>query len=115
MSVIIRPVDDGSKGHPYGHALVAGVERYPSKITRSMGSKKIAKRGAIKPFIKLVNYNHLMPTRYALELENLKGILSAETFREPSQREDVKKAVKKSFQDKFQTGKHSWFFTALRF
>lgn len=31
---------------------------------------------------KALNYNHLMPTRYALELEGLKGVVSGETFKE---------------------------------
>ena len=31
----------------------------------------------IKPFIKSVNYTHLMPTRYALEVE-LKSVVPAE-------------------------------------
>jgi hypothetical protein len=30
---------------------------------------------------------------YALELEQIKGTISSETFKEPSQREDAKKVV----------------------
>ena len=48
-----------------------------------------------------------MPTRYTLELENLKGALSADTFKEPSQREDAKKNVKKAFEERYQSGKNS--------
>jgi large subunit ribosomal protein L27e len=58
---------------------------------------------------------HLMPTRYTLELENLKGVLSADTFKEVSQREDAKKTIKKSFEERYQSGKNRWFFTPLRF
>ncbi|CAG8879135.1 unnamed protein product [Penicillium nalgiovense] len=29
--VIIQPVDAGSKSHPFSHAIVAGIERYPSR------------------------------------------------------------------------------------
>jgi large subunit ribosomal protein L27e len=56
-------VDEGSKERGYGHAIVAGVERYPLKITKNMGKKRVAKRSKVKPFIKIVNYNHMMPTR----------------------------------------------------
>jgi hypothetical protein len=56
----------------------------------------------------------MMPTRYALELEGLKGLISYETFKEPSQREETKKVVKKLFEEKYQGGKSKWFFTALR-
>ena len=61
-----------------------------------------------------VNYTHLFPTRYALELEGLKGTVSGETFKEPSQREDAKKTIKKLFEDRYVSGKNRWFFTALR-
>jgi hypothetical protein len=58
--------------------------------------------------------DHLMPTRYTLELEGLKGIISADTFKEVSQREDAKKNVKKTLEERYQSGKNRWFFTPLR-
>lgn len=56
-----------------------------------------------------------MPTRYALELEGLKGVVAPETFKEPSQREDAKKVVKKLFEERYVSGKSRWFFTKLAF
>ncbi|KAK8149370.1 hypothetical protein G3M48_007336 [Beauveria asiatica] len=111
--VIIQPVDNGNKPHPFGHAVVAGIERYPSKITRRMSKTRQEKRSKVKPFIKVVNYNHLMPTRYTLELEGLKGSVTADTFKEVSQREDAKKTVKKALEDRYTSGKNRWFFTPL--
>jgi hypothetical protein len=64
--------------------------------------------------IKVVNYSHLFPTRYSVELEGLKGILSAESFKEPTQREDSKKQVKKLLEERYTSGKNKWFFQALR-
>ncbi|KAH7119051.1 60s ribosomal protein-like protein l27 [Dendryphion nanum] len=113
--VIIQPLDNGTKAHPFPHALVAGIERYPLKVTRRMGKTKQQRRSKVKPFVKQVNYTHIMPTRYTLELENLKGVLSNDTFKEVSQREDAKKTVKKAFEERYQSGKNRWFFTALRF
>jgi len=112
--VIIQPQDTGSKTHPFPHALVAGIERYPSKITRRMSKDKQSKRSKVKPFIKVINYNHLMPTRYTLELEGLKGAVTGDTFKEVSQREDAKKTVKKALEERYQSGKNRWFFTPLR-
>ncbi|CAM0137333.1 60S ribosomal protein L27B [Umbelopsis sp. WA50703] len=114
-AVIVRNHDEGTKDRPYGYAVVAGVERYPLKVTRSMGKKKVAKRSKVKPFIKVVNYNHMMPTRYALELEQIKGTISSETFKEPSQREEAKKTIKKLFEERHNSGKNKWFFSKLRF
>lgn len=44
-----------------------------------------------------------MPTRYALEgIEQLKQQIGNENLKEVSQKEEAKKAVKKSFEEKFQ-------------
>jgi ribosomal protein L14E/L6E/L27E len=53
--VIISPLDNGTKSHPFPHALVAGIERYPSKVTRGMSKKKQDKKSKVKPFVKQVN------------------------------------------------------------
>ena len=65
-AVIVKNYDDGSNDRPYGHALLAGVARYPLKITKGMGKKRVKKRSRIKTFCKVTNYNHMMPTRLAL-------------------------------------------------
>lgn len=78
-----------------------------------MSKTRQEKRSKVKPFIKVVNYNHLMPTRYTLELEGLKGVLSNDTFKEVSQREEAKKTVKKVLEERYTSGKNRWFFTPL--
>ncbi|KAG2095056.1 60s ribosomal protein l27 [Suillus cothurnatus] len=113
--VVIKQLDEGTKERPYPHAIVAGIERYPRKVTRTMGAKKLQRRSRVKPFIKVINYSHLFPTRYALELESLKNSVGADHFKEPSQREDARKNIKKLFEERYQTGKNKWFFQALRF
>ncbi|KAJ2919694.1 hypothetical protein MD484_g644, partial [Candolleomyces efflorescens] len=113
--VVIKQLDDGSKERPYPHAIVAGIERYPRKVTRRMGQKKVQRRSKVKPFIKVINYSHLFPTRYALELETLKGAVTVDSFKEPSQREDAKKNIKKLLEERYTSGKNKWFFQPLRF
>ena len=54
--VVIKQLDEGTKERPYPHAIVAGVERYPRKVTRRMGAKKLEKRNKVKPFIKVLPY-----------------------------------------------------------
>ena len=61
--VVVKTHDDGSNDRTYGHALVAGIEKYPLRVTKRMGKKRTAKRTRIKPFLRVYNYNHLMPTR----------------------------------------------------
>merc|ERR1712144_9903 len=115
VAIITQPQDSGSKAYPFPHALVAGIERYPLKVTKRMGKKRSEKRSKVKPFIKVANYNHLMPTRYTLELEGLKNIISHDTFKEVSQREEAKKNVKKALEERYTSGKNRWFFTPQRF
>jgi large subunit ribosomal protein L27e len=53
--VIISPLDNGTKSHPFPHALVAGIETSPSKVTRRMSKTKQAKKSKVKPFVKQIN------------------------------------------------------------
>mmetsp|Transcript_19401 Transcript_19401/g.47429 ORF Transcript_19401/g.47429 Transcript_19401/m.47429 type:complete len:145 (-) Transcript_19401:205-639(-) len=66
---IIVKTFDGSKERKFGHALVAGIERAPLKVTKSMDQKKILKRSKCKPFVKFVNLRHVMPTRYQVDID----------------------------------------------
>jgi large subunit ribosomal protein L27e len=54
-----------------------------------------------------------MPTRYALDLEALKGTVTVETFKEPTQREDAKKVVKKIFEERYTSGPFDSFLSYL--
>jgi ribosomal protein L14E/L6E/L27E len=98
--------------------IVAGIDKYPLKIHSKMSQKKITKRSRIKPFIKVVNYNHIMPTRYSLEVD-LKHIVNQEVINRPDARPNARKEVKKALEEKYQTslktGKNRWFFNKLRF
>ena len=59
---------------------MAGIERCPLKVTGRMSDKKVARRSKVKPFVKMVNYNHLMPTRYTISSTDmdLKGVVDAD-------------------------------------
>ena len=59
--------DEGRKDKKFGHALVVGVERPPRRVIKSMSKKKIDRKSRLKPFVKFVNYNHLMPTRFVMK------------------------------------------------
>lgn len=47
-AVIVKSSDDGTPDRPYGHCIVAGIMKYPLKITKSMPDKKIAKRSRVR-------------------------------------------------------------------
>uniref|UniRef100_T1GML4 60S ribosomal protein L27 n=1 Tax=Megaselia scalaris TaxID=36166 RepID=T1GML4_MEGSC len=65
-SIIVKTYDDGTSDKQFGQALVVSIDRYPRKVTKSMSNTKLKKKFKIKPFLKALNYNHLMPTRYTV-------------------------------------------------
>ena len=48
-ALIVKTFDDGTQDRPYGHCLVAGIMKYPLKVTKPMSEKKIAKRSSPRP------------------------------------------------------------------
>lgn len=122
-AVIIQTNDQGTNKHQYGHAIVAGIEKPPRKVTKRMSEKKMAARSRITPFIKLVNYNHLMPTRYTIDLgEEAKKAVNCTAFSTAGNKEDnpearktSRVAVAKAFEEKYKAGKNKWFYQKLAF
>ncbi|KAK2077869.1 60S ribosomal protein L27 [Prototheca wickerhamii] len=113
-AVIVKNFDDGHSSRPYGHALVLGLSKSPGKVTKSSSKKVQARRSKVKTFIKAVNYTHLMPTRYTLDVD-VKGVVSPDSLESSTKRKASNKAAKKVLEEKFKTGKNRWFFTKLRF
>merc|ERR1719483_1920725 len=114
-AVIVKNYDDGTTDKPYGHALVAGIDRYPRRVTRDMGKKKLKMRSKIKAFVKVVNYNHLMPTRYSVDLNFEKNVVNKDAFRDQALKSKARREVKAKFEERYKTGKNKWFFQKLRF
>ena len=52
-AVIVKPTDEGTNDKAFGHALVAGIDRYPRLVTKRMSKKKIKMRSKVKPFLKV--------------------------------------------------------------
>merc|ERR1712195_137633 len=101
-AVIVKQFDEGKKGKTFGHALVAGVERAPLRVTRRMSKKKIERRSTLKPFAKIVNYSHILPTRFQVtgefaqggkELKNEVKNIFTERYNNPNRSNDKQAAV----------------------
>ncbi|CAK9165675.1 unnamed protein product [Ilex paraguariensis] len=113
-AVIVKPFDDGTRDRAYSHCLVAGIAKYPSKVIRKDSAKKTAKKSRVKCFIKLVNYNHIMPTRYTLDVE-LKDVVTPDALQSRDKKITAAKEAKARFEERFKSGKNRWFFSKLRF
>merc|ERR1719231_966162 len=99
-AVVVKTSDDGNDVK-FGHALVAGIDRNPRKVVRAMGKAKIEKRTKIKPFVKIVNFNHIMPTRYSVDMDLKKTV--DEGSLASDKRIETRKSVKKIFEEKYKT------------
>nr|CAD7442051.1 unnamed protein product [Timema bartmani] len=111
-AIVMRNFDDGTSDKQYGHALVAGIDRYPRKIHKRMGKAKMHKRSKIKPFIKVLNYNHLMPTRYTVDIPWDKT--TVKDLKDPMKRKKTRFQTKVKFEERYKSGKNKWFFQKLR-
>merc|ERR1719181_2753209 len=101
-AIVVKTFDDGSKARAFGHALVAGVQKAPQKVTTSMSKKKVQKRLRVKPFVKYVNYTHMMPTRYVLPAEmEPKSMVSDVQMDSVDGRREAKKALAGLLKEKF--------------
>ena len=114
-AVILKNNDEGTPERSYGHAIVAGIDRYPRPITKKMSKKRKARRNKIKTFVKSYNYNHLMPTRYLVDIVFDKTVASRDVTKDLSKKRRAKAEVKKLFEERYKSGKNRWFFSKLRF
>jgi large subunit ribosomal protein L27e len=66
-----------------------------------MSKAKVEKRSkTMKPFIKYVNVRHIFPTRYVVDLDLKKAVDEADLV-DAERKVDVKKNLKKLFQDRY--------------
>merc|ERR1711911_159763 len=99
-------------GKPFSHALVAGIDRYPRIVTKKMSKKKVSKRSKIQPFLKVVNYNHMMPTRYSVDISFDKTNINKELLKDPMKKK-ARNMVRTKF-ERYKSGKNRWFFQKLK-
>lgn len=124
-AVVVKTFDDGNKDRKFSHCLVAGLDRNPRKVTKSMSKEKVEKRiKKMKPFVKYINVRHLMPTRYVVDLDVKKAVDEADLV-DPDRKKEVMKNLKDTFYDRYVNQKEvtsekkaqgsSYFYQKLRF
>lgn len=104
--------------------LVAGLARNLGKIKRSLSKKKFIKRTSVQPFVKYVNQNHVMPTRFVVNDFDLKNV-KEDNIKTAEARDKLKGELKESFSQSLRNlpnpkenekaGHTKFFFTRLRF
>ncbi len=107
------------------HLLVVGIARHPHAVKRRISKKKFIRRTCVKPFIKCVNQNHVMPTRFVVnDFEEIKE-LKEESIKGKANRKELKKSWKGILSEKYRSlpdaktnekaGNIRFFYSRLRF
>merc|ERR1712167_327256 len=99
-AIVVKTYDEGHGDRKFGHAVVAGIDQYPRKVTKAMSKNKVKKRSKMKPFVKMVNYNHMMPTRYVVDID-VKKSLADENFDSADGRRNARKTLKGVLEDRY--------------
>ena len=64
-----------------------------------MNAKKIERKSRMKPFVKYVNYNHLLPTRFMVKDDfEFRSAVTEESMNNAETRKTVLKQLKTDFQ-----------------
>lgn len=118
-AVIVKTFDDGNKIRKFAHALVVGIDRYPRRVTRAMSKEKVLKRTKVKPFVKFINLQHVMPTRYSVDID-LKTDFNTADMKTVEKKVEAKKKLKKVLEERYLGGckvgsGSEFFFQKLRF
>ncbi|XP_060058424.1 large ribosomal subunit protein eL27-like [Erinaceus europaeus] len=92
---IVKNTDDDTSDYPYSHALVAGIDRYPCKVTAVMSEKKIYTGSKIQSSVKVLlqgskiksfatAFNYHPFTRYSVHIPVDKTVANKDVFRDPA-------------------------------
>merc|ERR1712216_835480 len=124
-AVILKTNDDGGKERPYGHGRCRRCRQ--GAIAHHQGHVQAYRKDEeacaaplpVKTFVKIVNYTHVMPTRYSVEntmVKVLKGHLTADTFTDQAAKKKFLKSARGVFENKYKERDGSrWLFEKLRF
>ena len=82
--------------HRFPHLLVAGIARHIPQAKRTDSKKKFIKKTSVKPFVKYVNQNHVLPTRFQLNDFDLKDIKD-----ENLKTKEARLALRRNLRDSF--------------
>lgn len=63
---------------------MAGIDHYPQEDKTAMSKKKIVKRSKVKSFVRVYNYNHLMPMRCPVDILLDKTVVNEDAFGDPA-------------------------------
>jgi ribosomal protein L14E/L6E/L27E len=73
-AIVAKNYEEGTKKLRFPHLTVLGIARNPRTVKRNINKKKFIKKTGVKTFIKSINQNHVIPTRFVVNDFDLKDI-----------------------------------------
>merc|ERR1711862_591193 len=123
-AIVAKNYEEGTKKFRFPHLTVLGIARNPRQVKRSINKKKFIKRTSVKPFIKSVNQNHVIPTRFVVHDIDLKEI-KEDNIKTLEARSTLKKQYRKTLTETYRNlpdlktdekaGNIRFFYNRLRF
>jgi large subunit ribosomal protein L27e len=108
--------------------ILLGIQRYPCNITKKMSKTKIIQKSKIKIFLKSMNKNHFLPTRYNIDFgeensEKIKSFALDYLHKKKNKLENEhdlsyknqKYFIKNLLLERYLSNKNKWFFQRLKF
>ena len=105
--VVVGQLDDQ-------HILVAGVNRVPKKSEDYMPAWEVRKNSKFLTFVKKVNVNHLLATRFKADV-GLPSIDTKAAIADNEAKQSTNGKVNEAMKRAMEDGKSKWLFTALKF
>ena len=104
--------------------MLVGIARNPRDVKRRINKKKFIKKTGVKTFVKYVNQNHVIPTRFVVtefDFKDLKDDVLKTAETKKAARKDIRKKFTETYRnlpnpktnDKAHTVR--FFFSRLRF
>lgn len=106
-AVVLKEVDENT-------IVVAGVNRVPTKSETYMPSWQQRKNAKFLTFIKKVNVNHVLATRYKADI-GLNNLDAENVVVDVTSKQAINEKANKIMQSAFEEDKAKWLFTSLKF
>jgi large subunit ribosomal protein L27e len=99
-AIVAKTYDEGSKKYKFPHLLVAGIAKNLRTVKRKINKKKFAKKTGVKAFVKYINQNHVIPTRFIVTDFDFKD-LKEDTIKTLEDKKTARKDVRKKFTETY--------------
>lgn len=118
-ALVLASYPGGSEDRKYPYAIVLGIEKCPRRVNKEMSTETLVKKTQVKPFIKVMNLNHLLLTRHVVRDPQFWANLETEklisAMGDPAEKKKQLEVTGAALRQKYLNDMNPWFFTQLKF